>query len=84
MVEFNEVNMTTEESVNAGRKTIVDYILPEDYDRYNELLAKAEQIKAETPKKPRGPMSTEQKTKMAQARLAKAQEALAKLLAEAE
>ena len=84
MVEINEMAMTTEEVVSTGRKTIVDYILPEDYDRYNELLAKAEEAKKNAPKKARGPMTHEQKTKMAQARLAKAQELLAKLLEEQE
>ena len=83
MVEFNEnVNAIEEtEEVSTGRKTIVDYILPEDYDRYNELLAKAEEAKANAPKKVRGPMTVEQKKKMAQARLAKAQAALEALLA---
>ena len=83
MVEFNEnVNAVDEtEEVSTGRKTIVDYILPEDYDRYNELLAKAEEAKANAPKKVRGPMTVEQKKKVAQARLAKAQAALEALLA---
>ena len=65
-------------------KTIVDYILDEDYDRYVELVAMAEQAKANAPKKeraPRGPMTTEQKRKMAEGRLAKAQAALDALLA---
>lgn len=69
----------------TARKTLIDYILPEDYDRYNELLDMAEQAKANAPKKeraPRGPMTAEQKVKMAEARLAKAQAALAKLLAD--
>lgn len=64
--------------------SIVDFILEEDYARYNELLNIAEQNKANAPKperKPRGPMTTEQKVKMANARLAKAQAALDALLA---
>ena len=64
--------------------SIVDLILEEDYARYNELLNIAEQNKANAPKperKPRGPMTTEQKVKMANARLAKAQAALDALLA---
>lgn len=81
MVELNQE--ATVETMSV-RKTLIDYILPEDYDRYNELLAKAEEAKANAPKKVRGPMTKEQKTKMAQARLVKAQEALAKLLAEAD
>ena len=65
-------------------KTLVEYILPEDYDRYNELLDMAEELKAKAPKKeraPRGPMTAEQKMKAAQNRLAKAQAALEALLA---
>lgn len=82
MVEVNELNTMEEVVVSETcRKTLVDYILPEDYDRYNELLAKAEEIKANTPRKARGPMTVEQKTKMAKARLEKAQAALDALLA---
>lgn len=79
MVEFNQIEETT-----VARKTLIDYILPEDYDRYNELLAKAEEAKANAPKKVRGPMTKEQKTNMAKARLKKAEEMLAKLLAESD
>lgn len=56
----------------------------EDYNRYNELLNKAEEAKANAPKperKPRGPMTAEQKQKAAEKRLAKAQAALDALLA---
>ena len=66
-------------------KSLIDFILPEDYDRYNELLNMAEEAKAKAPKAPRAPrapMTTEQKKKMAESRLAKAQEALNKLLAD--
>lgn len=66
------------------RKSLVDYISEEDYPRYQELLNKAEQAKANAPKperKPRGPMTNEQKKKMAESRLAKAQAALDALLA---
>lgn len=65
-------------------KTLVDYILPEDYDRYNELLNMAQEAKANAPKKeraPRGPMTTEQKKKALENRLAKAQAKLDALLA---
>ena len=67
-----------------ANKTIIDYMTEEDYARYNELIAKAEAAKAAAPKaerKPRGPMTTEQKMKAAEARLAKAQAALEALLA---
>ena len=65
-------------------KTLVDFILPEDYDRYNELLDMAQEAKANAPKKeraPRGPMTTEQKKKALENRLAKAQAKLDALLA---
>lgn len=66
------------------RKTLVDYMTEEDYTRYNELISLAETAKANAPKaerKPRGPMTVEQKKKAAEARLAKAQAALDALLA---
>lgn len=65
-------------------KTLVDFILPEDYDRYNELLNMAQEAKSNAPKKeraPRGPMTTEQKKKALENRLAKAQAKLDALLA---
>ena len=65
-------------------KTLVDFILEEDYPRYQELIALAEEAKANAPKAPRAPrapMTTEQKKKAAAARLAKAQAALDALLA---
>lgn len=65
-------------------KSLIDYILPEDWERYNELLNKAEEAKANAPKAaraPRKPMTVEQKTKMAESRLAKAQAALDALMA---
>lgn len=65
-------------------KTLVDYMTEEDYARYNELIALAEQAKANAPKaerKPKGPMTAEQKRKAAETRLAKAQAALEALLA---
>ena len=65
-------------------KTLVDYISEEDYPRYQKLLAMAEEAKKNAPKKeraPRAPMTVEQKKKAAENRLAKAQEALERLLA---
>ena len=65
-------------------KAIVDYISEEDYPRYQELLAMAEEAKKNAPKKeraPRAPMTQEQKKKAAESRLAKAQAALEALLA---
>ena len=65
-------------------KSLIDFILPEDFDRYNELLNMAEQAKANAPKlprAPRAPQTVEQKKKAAEARLLKAQAALDALLA---
>jgi hypothetical protein len=65
-------------------KTFIDYMTEEDYARYNELITLAEEAKAAAPKaerKPRGPLTVEQKRKAAEARLAKAQAALEALLA---
>lgn len=66
------------------RKTFIDYMSEQDYQRYNELLAKATEAKANAPKKeraPRAPMTIEQKIKMAEGRKAKAEAKLAELLA---
>lgn len=65
-------------------KSIIDFMTEEDYQRYNELLNMAEEAKANAPKeprKPRRPMTVEEKKKMAEGRLAKAQAALEALLA---
>lgn len=67
------------------KKSLVDYISEEDYPRYQELLAKAEAAKAAAPKaerKPRGPLTYEQKVKMAEKAKLKAEAKLAALLAE--
>ena len=69
-------------------KTLVDYILEEDYARYNELLDMAEAAKEEykqahpAERKPRGPQTLDQKKAAAAKRLEKAQAALAALLAQ--
>lgn len=65
-------------------KPIVEYMSEEDYARYNELINKAEEAKANAPKAqraPRAPMTKEQKVKMAEGRLAKAKAKLEALLA---
>lgn len=68
-------------------KTLIDYILPEDYDRFNELLDMAEAAKEQykkdhpTERKARGPQTPEQKLAAAQAKYAKAKAALEALLA---
>ena len=69
-------------------KTLIDYILEEDYARYNELLDMAEKAKEEykaahpTERKPKAPQTPAQKQEAAKKRLAKAQAALAALLAQ--
>lgn len=60
--------------------TVIDYILPEDEERYKEIITNAAERKANAPKaerKPRGPMTVEQKIKLDEKRLAKLQEKLA-------
>lgn len=64
--------------------SVVDFIPEEKYERYNELLNMAEEAKKNAPKperKPRGPMTVEQKKKLAEGRLAKAEAALEALIA---
>lgn len=63
--------------------TIVDYILAEDYDRYNELLDKAQAAKDAAPKvkATRAPLTPEQKLKAAQTRRDNAEAKLNALLA---
>lgn len=65
-------------------KSLIECISEEDYPRYQELLQKAEDNKKNAPKTraPRGPMTLDQKVKMAENRKKKAEELLAKLLAE--
>ena len=51
------------------KKSIFDYITIEEYERYNALVAKAAELKANAPKapaKPRGPLTAEAKLKMAE------------------
>lgn len=63
-------------------KAIIEYISEEDYPRYKELIAKAEEAKKNAPKMPRAPLTKEQQINATKNKIAKAQEALAKLLAE--
>lgn len=69
-------------------KNILDYMSEEDYARYNELIAKANEAKAiakaNKPKAERKPMTNEQKVKAAENRLAKARAALEALLGKAD
>lgn len=63
--------------------SIIDYILPEDQDEYRAIIERAAEAKANTPKerKPRAPMTEEQKVKMDENRLSKLQAKLAALRA---
>lgn len=70
------------------RKTVVDFIAEEKYDRYTEILnAAAERYEAakaarKTERKPRGPLTAEQKIDAKQRAIAKLQAKLDALLAE--
>lgn len=66
------------------KKSIFDYMTNEEYERYNALVAKAAELKANAPKapaKPRGPLTAEAKLKMAESKrdalMAKIQELMA-------
>ena len=63
--------------------SIIDYILPEDQAEYAAIIERAAEAKANAPKerKPRAPMTDEQKVKMTEGRLAKLQAKLAALRA---
>ncbi len=63
--------------------SIIDYILPEDQEEYKAIIERAAEAKANAPKerKPRGPMTEEQKLKADETRLAKLQAKLAALRA---
>lgn len=65
--------------------TIIDYILPEDQELYKQIIERAAEAKANAPKAqraPRGPMTEEQKIKMAEGKLAKLQAKLEALRAQ--
>lgn len=63
--------------------SIIDFILPEDQASYQAILERAAEAKANAPKerKPRAPMTDEQKEKMDMNRLEKLQAKLAALRA---
>lgn len=69
----------------STRKSIFDYMSDADYNRYNELMTIAETNKANAPKperKPRAPMTTEQKIERLKKQQEAAQAKLDALLAE--
>ena len=63
------------EETTAKRKTVLDFISDEDYPRYQELMAKAADIKSKAPKAPRAKKekTPEQQKAAIMARMAKAQ-----------
>ena len=62
-------------------KSIINYIPADKLDRFNEIIEAAQQAKANAPraKVARGPMTVEQKRKLAETRLAKLNAMLAAL-----
>lgn len=68
----------------ASTTSIIDYILPEDQEKYKAIIERAAEAKANAPKerKPRAPMTVEQKIKSDETRLAKLQAKLAALRAQ--
>ncbi len=66
--------------------SLIDFILPEDVQLYKAIIERAAEAKANAPKvrKPRAPMTEEQKIKMTERRLAKLQAKLAVLRANKE
>lgn len=68
------------------RKTLVDYIPEDNYNRYTELLDMAEKAKADykanhkTERKPRGPLTQEQAIARKKASIAKMQAQLDAML----
>lgn len=64
--------------------SIIDFILPEDQEKYKAIIERAAEAKANAPKerKPRAPMTVEQKIKSDENRLAKLQAKLAALRAQ--
>lgn len=64
--------------------TILDYILDEDRDAYNAIIERASIAKMNAPKperKPRAPLTEEQKEKALESRLSKLQAKLAAMRA---
>lgn len=64
-------------------QSIIDFILPEDKEKYMAIIERAAEAKANAPKerKPRAPMTEEQKLKATESRLAKLQAKLEMLRA---
>ena len=65
----------------TGPKSFMDMFSDEEYNRYNELLAKAQENKANAPRAARGPLTEEQKALRAEKRKASEISKAEKLLA---
>jgi hypothetical protein len=78
-------NGTTYKAATTGPKSFLDMFTDEQYTRYNEILALAQENKANMPKAKRGPLTDEQKEarkiKRVQKEISKAQQLLAALKA---
>lgn len=72
-------------SVKTGPKSFMDMFTEDEYNRYNELLAKSQENKANAPKAKRGPLTEEEKearrVKATMNKISKAEALLAKLRA---
>ena len=78
-------NGTTYKAATTGPKSFLDMFNDEEYARYNELLALAQENKANAPRAARGPLTEEQKALRAEKRklneISKAEKLLAALRA---
>jgi hypothetical protein len=74
-------NGTTYKAAVVGPKSFLDMFTDEEYTRYNELLALAQENKANAPRAARGPLTEEQKAIRAEKRKANEISKAEKLLA---
>lgn len=74
---INALKSGTKLSIKEGPKSFIDCFTDDEYARYNELLAKSVENKANRPKSVRGPLTDEQK-------LARKQKSIASQISKAE
>ena len=74
---INALKSGTKLSIKEGPKSFIDCFTDDEYARYNELLAKSVENKANRPKPVRGPLTDEQK-------LARKQKSIASQISKAE
>lgn len=74
---INALKSGTKLSIKEGPKSFIDCFTDDEYARYNELLAKSVENKANRPKPVRGPLTDEQK-------LARKQKSIASAITKAE